>query len=112
MIKDTGDGEAIFAGAGAYNLFNVMAGNYNYFEGITIRNTDLAFWGGQKNITGSGGLTIKNCKIENVGRAIYADWSGSKDYYIADNTISGRFNVRVPSTSFATSFITRLKGVP
>lgn len=91
VIKGAGDGEAIFDGDGADNLFNVMAANYNYFEGLTIRNTGLAFWGGYKNLTGSSGLTIKNCKIENVGRAIYTDWSGSKDYYIADNTITGRF---------------------
>ena len=46
---------------------------------------------GYKNIAGSSGMTIKSCQIENVGRAIYSDWSGSKDYYIADNTITGRF---------------------
>jgi hypothetical protein len=92
VIKGAGDGEAIFDGDGAYNLFNVMAANYNYFEGITVRNTDLAFQGGLKNIIGSSGLTIKNVRFENVGRAIYTDWSGSKDYYIADNTMIGRFN--------------------
>src|SRR5215831_210468 len=91
VIKGAGDGEAIFDGDGAYNLFNVMAANHNYFEGLTIRNTDLAFWGGYKNLTGSSGLTIKHCRIENVQRAIYTDWSGSKDYYIADNVIVGRF---------------------
>jgi len=91
VIKGAGDGEAIFDGDGGYNLFNVMAANYNYFEGLTIRNTELAFWGGYKDLTGSSGLTIKRCKIENVGRAIYSDWSGSKDYYIADNTIIGKF---------------------
>jgi hypothetical protein len=94
-IKSAGDGEAIFDGDGAYNLFNVMAANYNYFEGLTIRNTDLAFWGGYKNLAGSSGLTIKGCHIENVGRAIYTDWSGSKDYYIADNTITGRFRADI-----------------
>ena len=92
VIKAAGDGEAIFDGDGAYNLFNVMAANYNYFEGLTIRNTELAFQGGLKNITGSSGLTIKRCRFENVGRAIYTDWSGSKDYYIADNVMIGRFN--------------------
>jgi hypothetical protein len=91
-IKAAGDGEAIFDGDGAYNLFNVMAASFNYFEGLTIRNTDLAFQGGLKNITGSSGLTIKRCRFENVGRAIYTDWSGSKDYYIADNVMIGRFN--------------------
>jgi hypothetical protein len=91
VIKGAGDGEAIFDGDGAYNLFNVMAANYSYFEGLTIRNTELAFWGGYKDLAGSSGITIKHCKIENVGRAIYSDWSGSKNYYIADNTITGKF---------------------
>jgi len=92
VIKGAGDGEAIFDGDGAYNLFNVMAANDNYFEGLTIRNTDLAFQAGLKNIAGSSGLTIKRCRFENVGRAIYTDWSGSKNYYIADNVMVGRFN--------------------
>jgi hypothetical protein len=92
VIKAAGDGEAVFDGDGAYNLFNVMAANHNYFEGLTIRNTDLAFQAGLKRIAGSSGLTIKRCRFENVGRAIYTDWSGSKDYYIADNVMIGRFN--------------------
>jgi hypothetical protein len=92
VVKGAGDGEAVFDGDGAYNLFNVMAANFNYFEGLTIRNTDLAFQGGLKNINGSSGLTIKKCRFENVGRAVYTDWSGSKNYYIADNVMVGRFN--------------------
>ncbi len=68
-----------------------MAANYNYFEGLTIRNTELAFWAGYKNITGASGITIKNCKLENIGRGVYSDWSGSKDFYIADNTFVGKF---------------------
>ena len=92
VIRAAGDGEVVFDGAGAYNLFNVMAANHNYFEGLTIRNTDLAFQAGLKNIAGSVGLTIRGSRFENVGRAIYTDWSGSKDYYIADNVMLGRFN--------------------
>src|SRR5262245_49573160 len=92
VIKAAGDGEAIFDGDGAYNLFNVLAANYNYFAGVTMRNTDLGFEAGLKNIIGSSGLTIKHCRFENVGRAIYTDWSGSKDYYITDNVMIGRFN--------------------
>jgi hypothetical protein len=92
VIKGAGDGEAIFDGDGAYNLFNVMAANDNYFEGLTFRNTDLVFQGGLKRIAGSSGLAIVRCRFENVGRAIYTDWSGSKNYYIADNVMVGRFN--------------------
>jgi hypothetical protein len=90
-IKAAGDGEVIFDGDGAYNLFNVMAADYNYFEGLTIRNTELAFQAGLKNITGSVGLTIKYSKFEDVGRGIYTDWSGSKDFYIADNVFIGKY---------------------
>ena len=95
VIKGAGDGEAIFDGDGAFNLFNLMAANYNYFEGLTIRNTELAFWAGYKNITGSSGITIKNCKLENIGRGVYSDWSGSKDFYIADNTFVGKFRADI-----------------
>jgi hypothetical protein len=91
VIKAAGDGEVIFDGDGNFNLFNVMSANYNYFEGLTIRNTDLAFLAGLKNIAGSSGITIRKCRIDNVGRAFYSDWSGSKNFYIADNVISGRF---------------------
>lgn len=95
VIKAAGDGEPIFDGDGAYNLFNVMAANYNYFEGLTIRNTELAFWVGYKNITGASGITIKKCKFEDIGRGVYSDWSGSKDFYIADNTFIGKFRADI-----------------
>ena len=42
-IKGAGDGESIFDGDGCQNLFNLMGGNYQYFEGITVRNTNVAF---------------------------------------------------------------------
>jgi hypothetical protein len=90
VIKGAGDGEAIFDGDGAQNLFNVMAANYNYFEGLTIRNTNVAFLAGIKNIAGSSGFTLKHSRIYNVGRAVHTDWSGSKNYYIADNVLIGR----------------------
>jgi hypothetical protein len=69
-----------------------MAANYNYFEGLTIRNTELAFQGGLKNIAGSSGVTIKGNRFEDIGRGVYTDWSGSKDYYIADNVFIGKFD--------------------
>jgi len=90
VIKGAGDGEAIFDGDGAQNLFNLMAANYNYFEGLTIRNTNVAFLLGIKDIAGSSGFTLKHSKIYNVGRAIQDDWSASKNYYIADNSFVGR----------------------
>lgn len=89
-IKGAGDGEVIFDGDGSANLFNVMAGSFTYFEGITIRNTDLAILGGYKRIAGASGISVKSVRFENVGRALFTDWRGSRNYYIADNIVIGR----------------------
>lgn len=90
VIKGAGDGEVIFDGNGNYNLFNVKAGSYNYFEGVTIRNTDIAIWAGTQFIAGSKGLTVKRCRFENVNLGIFTNYSGSSNFYIADNYFIGR----------------------
>jgi hypothetical protein len=92
VIKAAGDGEVIFDGNGCHNLFNVMAANYNYFEGITFRNTEVVFWAGFKNLMGSSGLTVKRCRFENIGIGVWTEWSGSKNFYIADNVFIGKEN--------------------
>lgn len=89
-IKSAGDGEVIFDGDGAQTLFNLMGANYNYFEGITFRNANLMFLLGLKDIAGSSGFTLKHSRLYDIGRGVQADWSGSKDFYIADNSIIGR----------------------
>lgn len=91
-IKSAGDGEVIFDGDGSYRLFDVMAADYHYFEGLTIRNTDVAFYAGLKRVMGSSGLTVKRCKIEDVGIAVMTYSADSKDFYIADNVMVGRHN--------------------
>ena len=90
VMKAAGDGEVIFDGAGNGNLFNLLGANYNYFEGITVRNTTVAFLLGWKDIAGSSGFTLKRSRIYDVGRAIQAEWSQSRNFYIADNVIIGR----------------------
>ena len=90
MIKAAGDGEVIFDGNDNFNLFNVMAADHHYFEGLTIRNTYVAFLAGNKNITGSSGLTVKRCRFEDIDKGIHTDWSGSRNFYIADNVFIGR----------------------
>jgi hypothetical protein len=90
VIRGAGDGEVIFDGAGAYNLFDVTGSQYNIFEGLTIKNTDVAFAAGLKEVAGATGLTIRNCRIEEVGIALTCEYAGSKNFYIADNVIIGR----------------------
>jgi hypothetical protein len=89
-IKAAGDGEVIFDGDGSYRLFDVMAADYHYFEGLTIRNTDIVFYAGLKGVMGSSGLTVKNCRMEDVGIGVMTYNADSKDFYIADNVMIGR----------------------
>jgi len=89
-IKGAGDGEVIFDGAGNFALFDVKAADYNYFEGITFRNTDVAIWAGTQFAIGAKGLTVKYCRFENVAAGIFTNYSGSSNYYIADNWFYGR----------------------
>jgi len=90
VIRAAGDGEVIFDGDGAFRLFDVMGAENNIFDGLTIRNTEVAFWAGVKEVAGAKGLTVRNCRIENVGIGINAQYAGSRDFYIADNVFLGR----------------------
>jgi hypothetical protein len=89
-IKAAGDGEVIFDGAGNHRLFDVMASRYHIFDGLTIRNTDVAIFAGQKEVLGAVGLTVKNCRFERVGFGVWTEYAGSSDFYIADNLFLGR----------------------
>ena len=89
-IKSAGDGEVIFDGAANYALFDVRAADYTYFEGITFRNADYAILAGTQFQIGAKGLTVKKCRFENVGAGVWTNYSGSSNFYIADNTFIGR----------------------
>jgi hypothetical protein len=89
-IKSAGDGEAILDGAGNHTLFDVMASAHHIFEGLTFRNTDVAILAGKKEVLGAVGLTVRNCRFENVGFGIWSEYAGSSDFYIADNLFTGR----------------------
>ncbi|MDW8353763.1 MAG: hypothetical protein RMK57_04455 [Bryobacterales bacterium] len=89
-IRAAGDGEVIFDGDGCHRLFDVMATEYHIFEGLTIRNTDVAFFAGHKDVLGAKGLTIRRCRFEDVGIGVTTQYAGSRDFYIADNVFLGR----------------------
>ena len=89
-IKAAGDGEVIFDGDGNHRLFDVMASRHHIFDGITFRNTDVAIFAGQKEVTGAVGLAVKNCRFEQVGFGVWTEYAGSSDFYIADNLFLGR----------------------
>ena len=68
----------------------MKAADYTYFEGLTFRNSDIAISAGTQFIAGSKGLTVKKCRFEDVGAGIFTNYSGSSNFYIADNWFIGR----------------------
>jgi len=94
VIKAAGDGEVVIDGRGNFNLFNLKAADYHYFEGITFRNTDIALWAGTQFIAGSKGLTVTRCRFEQVGMGVFSNYSGSSNFYIADSVFLGRNDPR------------------
>jgi hypothetical protein len=102
VIKSADDGEVVFDGAGAEVLFNVMAADYHTFDGLTFRNCGYVIFAGQQRITGCVGLTVRNCRFEDVRDGIYTLYNGSKDFYIADNVFVGR-NARDGLTGWGTA---------
>jgi hypothetical protein len=90
VIRSAGDGEVIFDGAGAHTFFDVSATENHIFEGLTFRNADIVFYAGNKHMTGAKGLTIRKCRMENIGEGIITEYAGSKNFYIADNVLIGR----------------------
>ena len=112
VIKAAGDGEVIFDGDGAQTLFNLMGASYNYFDGITVRNTNVAFLLGIKNIIGSSGFTLVHSRFEDVGRVVQEDWASTRDIYIADNVMIGRHDpLHVTSWNHPEAF-SRYPGFP
>lgn len=90
VIKAAGDGPVVFDGRGNFTLFNVQGAKFNYFEGITFRNTQIAIQAGVQFLAGTIGLTVKHCRFENISIGINDSYAGSKDFYIADNYFIGR----------------------
>jgi hypothetical protein len=90
VIKGAGDGAAIFDGAANFALFDVRAADYNYFEGITFRNTDYAILAGTQFLAGAKGITVKHCRFEDIGAGVFTNYAGSSNFYIADNYFIGR----------------------
>jgi hypothetical protein len=100
-IVAAGDGEVVFDGDGNAVLFNLMAADHHYFEGISFRNTGIAIEAGIKGIAGSRGLTVKHSRFVDIGTAVHSDWGGSAGFYVADNDMLGRESLDYVFTWYA-----------
>jgi hypothetical protein len=89
-IRAAGDGEVILDGGGNERLFDVSGSAWHIFENLTFRNTGVALFAGMKHHKGAVGLTVRNCRFENIGFGVWTESAESRDFYIADNVFLGR----------------------
>ncbi len=90
-IKAAGDGEVIIDGAGEECVFDVQASNWLIFEGLTLQNAKIGILAGMWHTRGAQGIAVKRCIIRDVNSGIIAFHEDCREYYIADNTIIGRY---------------------
>ncbi len=87
-IKAAGDGDVDLRRQRQLRAVRrASAADYTYFEGITFRNAEIAILAGTQFIAGSKGLTVKRSRFENVGAGVFTNYSGSSNFYIADNYV-------------------------
>jgi len=68
----------------------MMASHHHIVDGLTFRNTEIAIFAGEKEVLGAVGLTVKNCRFEDIGAGVWTESAESRDFYIADNLFLGR----------------------
>ncbi len=89
-IVAAGDGEVVIDGDGCDVLFNIRGADYLHFQGLTIRNTRIAFHGGVQGVLSPKGLTVRDCWLEDIQYGVLAQDARATDYTILDNVFIGR----------------------
>ncbi|MFC1713399.1 chondroitinase-B domain-containing protein [Candidatus Poribacteria bacterium] len=85
VFRGAGNGESIIEGGGAKMIFDIRNADHLFFEDLTIRNGDHTF-----RADGASWLTVRRCHIYDVRMGLYSYSENSTNWYIADNTITGR----------------------
>jgi hypothetical protein len=90
VIRGGVDGEAIFEGEGhQVDLLNVQRADHLMFEDLTLRHARHAILAGVKGEPGARGLSVRRCRISDVIWGITTASENSRNWYIADNVLTG-----------------------
>ncbi len=115
VIKATGDGEVVIDGQQSFSIFDFLAAEHLWFDGLTIKGADGAILGGGNYRGGEGfgrcdGLIVTNCTIDDVRYGILCTNPDAKGYYVADNRVVGRMTGRYSIGNYAAPFGVSLGG--
>ncbi len=85
VFKAAGDGEVVFDGDGNYGIFELLATDHLWIDGIHFRNALCALIAGQEDMGEIEGLTVTNCTFEDVSMPIYSETAPS-GWHLSGNT--------------------------
>jgi len=90
VFRAAGDGRVVIAGPNhETDLFSMDGANHHVFEDLMLWRANAAIRGGGKGSPGIVGLVVLRCRILDVVSGIWAYSENSRDWYIADNVITG-----------------------
>jgi hypothetical protein len=99
VFRGAGDGEAILDGDGLDTILDLTDTDHLFFENLTIRNGGVAV-----RAPGASRLVVRNCTISDVNMGFYSNSELSADWYIANNTITGRYATWYPQRKVNPSY--------
>jgi hypothetical protein len=94
-ITIRGEGRPVFDGVGNYKIFDLQGSEHVVIEGLHFRNAAFAIYKGQQTVRHPVvGLTVRNCRFEDVGCGVYGISGANRDFFISDNVFVGRCRER------------------
>jgi len=98
-ITIRGEGRPVFDGVGNYKIFDVQGSEHLVIEGLHFKNASFAVYKGQQTVRRPVvGLTVRNCRFEDVGCGVYGISGANRDFLISDNVFVGRCKEAYPVT--------------
>lgn len=78
------------------DLFRIAQADHLVFEDLVLRRAHTAIRGGSKGDPGASWLTVRRCRIEDVVNGLRTYSENSRNWYIADNVITGFNDIWYP----------------
>jgi hypothetical protein len=90
VLRPAGDGEVILQGEGHNaDLLDLNGSCYVHLENLSLRHARTAIRAGKRGEAGAVGLVVRKCQFEDVISGIVTSSENSRDWYLADNELTG-----------------------
>jgi hypothetical protein len=90
VLRPAGDGEVVLQGEGHQaDLLDLNGARHVHLENLSLRHARTAIRVGKRGEAGAVGLVVRRCKFEDVISGIVTSSENARDWYLADNELTG-----------------------